>query len=94
MDKHKKNKAAALKYDSTYKAPVVTALGIGEIAERIVKEAHKNDVPVVHNDELADLLQSVNIGECIPSELYESVAKIMAYIVDIDHRITERRSKN
>lgn len=93
MEKHKKNKAAALKYDSSHKAPVITALGIGEIADRIVNEAYKNNVPVVRDDELVELLQNVDIGEYIPSELYEAVAKVIAYVVDIDCRITEKRSK-
>ena len=93
MDKRKRNKAAALEYDSTYKAPIVTALGVGEVADRIVEKAYENDVPVVENEELAELLQNVNIGECIPNELYDTVAKIIAYIVDMDYTITKRRGK-
>lgn len=88
MDKRKK--AAALKYDEGYDAPIVTAAGMGAVADRIIKKAYENEVPIVYNEELADLLNSVDIGESIPSELYEAVAKIIAYVMDID-KLIERR---
>lgn len=82
MDKRKK--AAALEYESSYEAPVVTATGMGEVADRIIKKAKENNVPVVYNKELADLLSSVDIGDSIPQELYEAVAKVIAYVMNID----------
>ena len=56
------NKAAALKYESNYDAPVVTAAGIGYIADKIIEKAEENDVPVVVNEELANLLGNVDVG--------------------------------
>ncbi len=39
---------------------------------------------MVYNKEMADLLSNVDVGDYIPSELYEAVAHIIAYIVDVD----------
>ena len=84
-----RRKAAALKYELNYEAPVVSAAGVGQIAENIIQQAENNDVPVVYNKELADLLSNVDVGDSIPSELYEAVATIIAYVTDLD-RVEER----
>ncbi|MCY6483202.1 EscU/YscU/HrcU family type III secretion system export apparatus switch protein [Clostridium aestuarii] len=79
-----RRKAAALKYELNYDAPKVTAAGVGYIADKILEEAEKNDVPIVYNKELADLLTNVDVGSYVPEELYEAVAEVIAYIMDID----------
>lgn len=80
-------KAAALKYENnSYDAPIVTAAGIGAIADNIVKKAEENKVPVVYNKEMADLLTNVDVGQSIPAELYEAVAKIIVYVMDMDKK--------
>jgi flagellar biosynthesis protein len=79
-----RKKAAALKYEKGYDAPVVTAAGMGYLADKIVEKAQEADVPVIYNKELAELLSSVDVGSCIPSELYEAVAKVIAYVMEID----------
>ena len=58
-----------------------------KIAENIISKAEESDVPIVYNKELTDLLCNVDVGEEIPSELYEAVAHVIAYITDIDKRI-------
>lgn len=87
----KRKKATVLKYDKNYQAPIVTASGIGLIADKIIEKAKECDVPVVENEELADFLTNVDIGESIPEELYEAVAKIIAYVVDTDKLINNSR---
>lgn len=84
-----RRKAAALKYEENYEAPVVTAAGMGQIAENIIERAEAKDVPIVYNKELTDLLCNVDIGDSIPSELYEAVAQVIAYITDLD-KLVER----
>lgn len=84
--KHRR-KAAALTYEQGFDAPVVTAAGMGSIAEKIIEKAQENDVPVVYNKELTDLLCNVDVGDSIPSELYEAVAHVIAYITDLDKLI-------
>lgn len=85
--KDKLKKAAALKYEQGYEAPIVTAAGKGQIADRIIETAKKSDVPVVYNKELTDLLCNVDIGDNVPYELYEAVAAVIAYVMDIDKKM-------
>lgn len=83
-------RAAALKYDSNYDVPVVTAQGVGRIADKIIEKANENEVPIVYNKELADLLTNVDVGESIPEELYSAVAEILAYVMEIDGKAKGR----
>lgn len=87
MDQRKK--AAALKYKESFEAPIVSAAGMGLMADRIIEKANESDVPVVFNKELADLLCNVDIGEAIPTDLYEAVAHVIAYITDLDNLMTK-----
>ncbi|MGG7178076.1 EscU/YscU/HrcU family type III secretion system export apparatus switch protein [Clostridium paraputrificum] len=82
-----RRKAAALKYEQNFDAPVVTAAGMGHIADKIIERADENDVPIVYNKELTDLLCNVDVGDSIPSELYEAVAHVIAYVTDLDKLI-------
>lgn len=84
-----RKKAAALRYEENLTAPVVTASGMGFIADKIIEKAEENEVPIVYNKELTDLLCNVDVGENIPPDLYEAIAHIIAYVADLD-RIIER----
>ncbi len=77
-------KATAIKYESGYDAPIVTAAGMGYIADEILKMAQESKVAIVQNEELANLLSNVDIGSEIPLELYDAIAKVIAYVMDID----------
>ncbi|WP_315121077.1 EscU/YscU/HrcU family type III secretion system export apparatus switch protein [uncultured Clostridium sp.] len=83
----KKKRAAALKYENGYSAPIVTATGMGYIADKIIEKAEEKNIPIVYDQELANLLTSVDVGDSIPFELYDAVAKVIAYVVDIDEMI-------
>ena len=85
-----RRKAAALKYKKGYDAPLVTAAGVGHIADKIIEKAEEAGVPVVENKELSELLTNVDIGDSIPYELYEAVAQIIAYVTDIDKLVEGR----
>ena len=82
-----RKKAAALKYEANMDAPIVTAAGVGKIAEKIIEEAEANFVPTVENKELAELLTNVECGEEIPTELYDVVANILAYVMELDEKV-------
>jgi flagellar biosynthesis protein len=86
-----RKKAAALKYDKSYEAPIVTAAGIGLIADKIIEKADENNVPIVYNRELADLLQNVDMGDSIPPEIYAIVAEVIAYVLNVDGNLNKRR---
>lgn len=74
--------AVALRYDqATMKAPTVVAKGEGLVALRIRQVAEEAGVPVVENKPLAQALyKSVEVGQEIPPELYQSVAEVLAYV--------------
>lgn len=60
---------------------------MGHIADKILEKAEENDVPIVYNKELTNLLCNVDVGEEIPTELYEAVAHVIAFVTDLDkHR--------
>lgn len=76
--KPKETVAVALRYDGK-RAPTVTAKGRGEIAERILESAHKHDVPLHEDPQLAALLARVELGDEIPEALYRAVAEVIAF---------------
>jgi len=80
----KMKRATAIKYESGYDAPIVTAAGVGYIADEIIRTANESKVAIVQNEELANLLSNVDIGSEIPIELYDAIAKVIAYVMDID----------
>lgn len=86
----KRKKAVALKYEPTYEAPMVTAAGIGQIADNILNKAKESNVPIVYDQQLTELLSNVDIGNNIPFELYDAVAKVIAYVIDVDKSIIRR----
>ncbi|GIW07812.1 MAG: flagellar biosynthetic protein FlhB [Dehalococcoidia bacterium] len=74
--------AVALAYDSIADpAPRVVAKGVDLIALQIKRIAAEHDVPCVENVSLArTLYATVELDEAIPSELYQAVAEVLAYI--------------
>ncbi len=80
--------AVALKYDSmTMEAPHVVAKGAGPVAENIKRIAAESKVPVIENKELArNLYKMVDIGKEVPTELFQAVAEILAYVYRLKGR--------
>ena len=76
--------AIALEYDPADEAPRVIASGRGVLAERILKKAKEEKVPIHKDDKLADTLSRLQIGEMIPPELYEVVAEILVFVDDCE----------
>ena len=74
--------AVALKYDGkTMDAPKVLAKGAGPVAENIRRIARENGIPLVEDKQLArNLYSSVDIGGEVPTELYQAVAELLAYV--------------
>jgi len=81
----KRDKAAAVKYDEKQdSAPMVTAKGEGFVARRIVEIAQAADVPVVEDAALVSALLSLELEQEIPVELYEAVARVLAWIYRLE----------
>lgn len=76
--------AVAVAYEPGEKAPKILATGKGEVAERIIEKAKENDVPLYKDNQLADTLSRLKIGDAIPPELYEVVAEILVFVDDMD----------
>ncbi|WP_158258632.1 EscU/YscU/HrcU family type III secretion system export apparatus switch protein [Rhodopila globiformis] len=74
--------AVALRYErGKDAAPVVLAKGADLVALRIKEVARKSDVPISESPPLARALYSaVEIGEMIPREHFEAVAKIIGIV--------------
>ncbi len=75
--------AVAIRYkNGEDMAPVVVGKGEGVIAERIKNIARENKVPIMENKPLARaIFNTVEVGDMIPPELYEGVAKILAAVL-------------
>ena len=80
--------AVALRYDSLrMRAPRVVGKGERLLAQRIIDEAVKANVPVVENPPLAcALFKAVAIGREVPRDLYRAVAEVLAYVYAIKGR--------
>jgi len=80
-------KAAALGYDRAKdRAPRLLTSGKGRIAERIEEIAREADIPVVEDAALVSALLVLELGEEIPEELYQAVAKVLAFIYRMDQK--------
>ena len=82
LDKNKT--AVALAYEAGDVAPKILASGKGYVAEQIIEEAKKADVPFYQDNELAETLSKLDIGDAIPPELYEVVAEILVFVNDME----------
>ena len=80
-------KAVALKYDPEQNvAPKMVAKGRGHVAENILAAAQKNAFPVYQNKSLVNMLMALELDKEIPTELYTTVAEVLAYVYRIDKR--------
>lgn len=76
--------AVAISYDIDDAAPKILATGKGAVAEKIIQKAKESDVPLYKDNKLANTLSKLQIGDMIPSELYEVVAEILVFVDDMD----------
>jgi len=81
---NKVKQAIALEYDPNDIAPKVIATGSGHLAERILDEAKKENIPIHEDEKLAATLSKLEVGENIPPELYEVVAEILVFVDAMD----------
>ena len=83
---HDRNKAAvALSYTPEEEAPKVVATGKGYLAEKILKTAKENEIPIHKDEKVAGVLSKLGVGEYIPQELYEVVAEILVFVDNMDN---------
>lgn len=91
--------AVALKYAPDMTAPEVVAKGRDLLAQKIKQIAYENGVTVMENKPLAQALyRSVEVGDSIPSELYQAVAELLVVVFRAQAEVREqerlRRARN
>jgi flagellar biosynthetic protein FlhB len=81
--------AVALRYSrEEMMAPRLVAKGAGLIAEKIKEVAQAHQIPIVENKPLAQILfKTVDLGQLIPSTLYQAVADLLAYVYRMKNKV-------
>ncbi len=78
---HDPRRAVALRHDRDGgDAPRIVATGKGGIAEEILARALASGVPVHRDPDLVALLSASPLGAEIPPDVYEAVARILAWL--------------
>ena len=84
MPMRNKGKAVALRYWAGLPAPFLSATAEGRAALRLVAIAKEAGVPVVEDASLADAVFPLDLGEYVPEECFEIVAKVFAFVASIE----------
>jgi flagellar biosynthesis protein len=84
MPMRNKGKAVALRYWAGLPAPFLSAKAEGRAALRLVAIAKEAGVPVVEDASLADAVFPLDLGEYVPEECFEIVAKVFAFVASIE----------
>ncbi|QHQ62219.1 flagellar biosynthesis protein FlhB [Anaerocolumna sedimenticola] len=80
-----KNKTAiALGYNPDEAAPKIIATGKGYLADKILRKANENKIPVHKDEQLAATLSKLDVGDYIPPELYDVVSEILLFVDNMD----------
>lgn len=89
MEIKTKNKVVAIKYKEGVEAPFITAKGTGEKADFILQIAKENNVHIQQDSNLVDFLGNHSVGDFIPEETWDVVAKIFAFIIDSKNGVND-----
>jgi len=78
--------AVALKYNPEDEpAPIILTMGVGHLANQIIKIGIENKIPIMRNVDLArELYSKGKIAEYIPEHTYEAVAEILKWIESLE----------
>jgi flagellar biosynthetic protein FlhB len=81
--------AVALRYDAKeMESPVVIAKGQDYIALKIRELAAANNIILMENKPLARALyDQVEIGQAVPSDLFQAVAEVLAYVYRLKRKV-------
>ena len=85
------DKAVAILYnDAESAAPKVVASGKGLMAEKIIATAREAGIHIQEDANLVELLAKVPLGSEIPTELYQTVAEVLAFVYRMNERLKEK----
>jgi flagellar biosynthesis protein len=83
-------RAVALRYEhGSERAPRVVAKGDGALAERILAFAREHGVAIREDRDLLELLAACDVGDEIPVELYDAVARILTCLYALNRELAE-----
>jgi flagellar biosynthesis protein len=83
-DADKKAKAVALRYWSGLPAPFLSAKAEGRAADRLLAIAAEAGVRVLRDAPLASAIFPMEVGDYVPEECFEIVAKVFAFVKSIE----------
>ncbi|MCL2821132.1 MAG: EscU/YscU/HrcU family type III secretion system export apparatus switch protein [Oscillospiraceae bacterium] len=93
-NENKKLQAAALSYDPAENdVPILSAFGEGHMAEKIVSVAKESGIPIMPEPGLTGLLSRLSVGDEIAPEMYDAVAKVLAFVSEMDRTYGEKVKK-
>ena len=79
---NQRKKAAALTYlKKKLDIPVISAMGSGEFAEKIIAKAAENGVKIVENEDFFMFQDRFRVGQEIPQEIYTIVVTILTEVL-------------
>ena len=91
LEENQVSQAAALKYEPGAEgAPVLAAFGEGHLAQKIVDIAMESGVPVMQDPSLTSMLSKISVGDEISPDMYEAVAKVLAFVAEVDRRYGDK----
>ncbi len=95
-DSSASNKSAvSLQYNKgNNRAPKVTAKGQGWVADKIIKMARENNIPIREDKDLLNLLSEIDIGQEVPESLYKVVAELLAWVYQLNQNYPGSQSGN
>jgi flagellar biosynthetic protein FlhB len=86
--------AVALRYEPSMAAPLVVAKGLDLLAAKIKEIALDRDIPIMENKPLAQALyKGVEVGEAIPSALYQAVAELLVLVYRAEAELKQREAQ-
>jgi len=93
-NENRKLQAAAISYDPAENdVPILAAFGEGHMAEKIIEVAKESGVPVMPEPGLTGLLSRLSVGDEIAPEMYDAVAKVLAFVSEMDRTYGEKVRK-
>jgi len=85
---NERKKASAIAYNKEEGVPRLLVKGSGREAERIIALAKEAGIEIVEDAALANLLEAgVKPGDFIPPWCWETVAKILAFVLSEEEKI-------
>ncbi len=86
--------AVALRYTPDMPAPIVVSKGQNLLAQQIKDLASVHGIPILENKPLAQALyRSVEVGDAIPSILYQAVADILVIVFRAQAEVRQQEAR-